>query len=211
MSFDFNVSYSSCWGYYLINTLKFKKKIHRYNGWTRQRACSCPLSFVPADAQSSCVQNVGRTNSHPSLQAPVRWFFWTSEPGRALGAGRKDGDIHYTIADLFQWQYFGNKWPCCFVFEIVGMYKTSDFRHPSSGYPTVYSSTRKNISDWVARIYSSLPSCMQGLIILVETPGFNLLMQFAFSWLGFVSRPTYWIVWMQMLEAASHRHGKHLR
>ena len=27
VSFDFNVSYSSCWGYSLINTLKFKKKI----------------------------------------------------------------------------------------------------------------------------------------------------------------------------------------
>ena len=27
VSFDFNVSYSSCWGYSLINTLKLKKKI----------------------------------------------------------------------------------------------------------------------------------------------------------------------------------------
>ena len=26
VSFDFNVSYSSCWGYSLINTFKFKKK-----------------------------------------------------------------------------------------------------------------------------------------------------------------------------------------
>jgi len=50
-----------------------------------------------------------------------------------LGAGRKDGDIRYKIADLFQWHYFGSKRPC-FLFEIVGMYngKTSDFRHPSS-------------------------------------------------------------------------------
>ena len=29
MSFDFNVSYSSCWGYSLINTLKLKKNLGR--------------------------------------------------------------------------------------------------------------------------------------------------------------------------------------
>jgi len=29
--------------------------------------------------------------------------FWTSEPDRALGAGRKDCDIWYTVANLFQW------------------------------------------------------------------------------------------------------------
>ena len=37
-------------------------------GW--QRACSCPFSFVPGDAQSQCVQNCGR--APPSLQAPAQ-------------------------------------------------------------------------------------------------------------------------------------------
>jgi len=51
----------------------------------------------------------------------------------ALGAGRKDGDIRYTSANLFQWHYFGSKQPY-FLFEIVGLYNInkSDFQHPSS-------------------------------------------------------------------------------
>ena len=43
VSFDFNVCYSSCWGYSLINTLKLKKHKYRHarekiahrDGWTR--------------------------------------------------------------------------------------------------------------------------------------------------------------------------------
>jgi len=39
VSFDFNVSYSSCWGYSLINTLKLKHLNPRWIARTNPRAC----------------------------------------------------------------------------------------------------------------------------------------------------------------------------
>ena len=38
VSFDFNVSYSSCWGYSLINTFKLKKNVEsRFNRWQTRK------------------------------------------------------------------------------------------------------------------------------------------------------------------------------
>ena len=45
VSFDFNVSYSSCRGYSLINTLKFKK-------WSLKRSYMCSFSPVPSSLHS---------------------------------------------------------------------------------------------------------------------------------------------------------------
>ena len=42
VSFDFNVSYSSCWGYSLINTLKLKKK---WNTPSSKRKCATVPMF----------------------------------------------------------------------------------------------------------------------------------------------------------------------
>ena len=48
VSFDFNVSYSSCWGYSLINTLKLKTKIAGTvrspdTGWFLQKMANCDV------------------------------------------------------------------------------------------------------------------------------------------------------------------------
>jgi len=55
--FDFNISYSSCWGYYLINTLKLKKK-----------------KFIPPQKINQICK--GRAMNHILPQIPTFWAFW---------------------------------------------------------------------------------------------------------------------------------------
>ena len=49
VSFDFNVAYSSCWGYSLINTLKLKKKFNKIFSYPHKNPLHCRVN-VPDEA-----------------------------------------------------------------------------------------------------------------------------------------------------------------
>jgi len=117
---------------------------------------------VPAAAHSAlCLQMLSLTacktlGARARIQAfrRLRARFLNQVAGPGAGRREERQYIRYTIADLFQWHYFGSKdHVSCSKLSActTERHQTSDTLHPGSsqifGYLTVYSSTRKNISD----------------------------------------------------------------
>ena len=123
---------------------------------------ACEEGSVPAAAHSAlCLQMLSLTacktlGARARIQAfrRLRARFLNQVAGPGAGRREERQYIRYTIADLFQWHYFGSKdHVSCSKLSActTERHQTSDTLHPGSsqifGYLTVYSSTRKNISD----------------------------------------------------------------